>query len=140
MSERENKEVIERYIEEIWRNANVDAVDELLADNYVHHTPPPGMPPTREGFKQFASSSLAGLSDHTMETEELLAQGDRVAQRWRAMGTHTGEFMGVPATGKEIEFTGTSVYTVRDGEIVEDWTLFDAVGIMQQLGVIPEQQ
>ena len=135
----ENISVIERYSEEVMNNGNLDAVDELLADDYVHHTPPPGMPPNRNGFRQFVAAAHRGLADLTLTTDDILAQGNKVVQRWTNRAVHEGEFMGVPATGKEVEFSGTSIYTIRDGKIAEDWTLFDAVGLMQQLGAIPEQ-
>ena len=138
MSTQDNIQVIERYSQEVMNEGNLDAVDELLAEDYVHRTPPPGMEPTREGFKGFVSAAHAGLHDLTLTTDDILAQGDKVVQRWTNTAVHKGEFMGVPPTGKQVEFSGTSIYTVRDGQIVEDWTLFDAVGLMQQLGAIPE--
>lgn len=138
MSTQENIKVIERYSQEVMNEGNLDAVEELLADDYVHHTPPPGMPPTREGFKQFVIDAHNGLGDLTLTTDDILAQGDKVVQRWTNSGVHSGPFLGVPATGEPVEFSGMSIYTVKDGRIVEDWTLFDAVGLMQQIGAIPE--
>lgn len=138
MSTQENIRVIKRYSEEVMNQGNLDAVDELLAEDYVHHTPPPGMEPTRAGFKGFVASAHAGLDNLTLTTDDFLAQGDKVVQRWTNTGVHSGEFMGVPGTGKRVEFSGISIYTVRDGQIVEDWTLFDTVGLMQQIGAIPE--
>lgn len=138
MSTQENIKVIERYSEEVLNNGNLDAVDELLADDYVHHTPPPGMEPTREGFKGFVTSAHSGMHNLTLTTDDMLAQGDKVVQRWTNTAVHKGEFMGVPATGNRVEFSGTSIYTVRDGQIVEDWTLFDTLGLMQQIGAAPE--
>lgn len=138
MSNQEKIDVIERYSEEVMNKGNLDAVDELLADDYVHHTPPPGMEPTREGFKGFVAAAHAGLRDLTLTTDDILVQGDKVVQRWTNTGVHEGEFMGVPGTGNEVEFSGISIYTVREGQIIEDWTLFDGLGLMQQIGAIPE--
>lgn len=137
MSTQEKIEVIERYTEEVMTQGNLDAVDELLADDYVHHTPPPGMEPDREGFKAFVAAAHAGLHNLTLTTDEIIVQGNKVAQRWTNTAVHNGEFMGVPPTGNQVTFSGISIYTVRDGQIIEDWTHFDSMGLMQQLGAAP---
>ncbi len=138
MSTQEKIKVIEQYSEEVLNKGNLDAVDELLADDYVHHTPPPGMEPTREGFKGFVTSAHSGLHDLTLTTDDIIAKGDKVVQRWTNTAVHKGEFMGVPASGKPVEFSGISIYTVKDGQIVEDWTHFDTMTLMQQIGAMPE--
>lgn len=137
MSTQEKIEVIERYSEEVMNQGNLNAVDDLLADDYVHHTPPPGMEPNREGFKAFVAAAHSGLDNLTLTANDIIVQGDKVAQRWTNTGVHKGEFLGIPPTGNQVEFSGISIYTVRDGEIVEDWTHFDSMGLMQQLGAAP---
>jgi steroid delta-isomerase-like uncharacterized protein len=134
--EKENIKVIERYSQEIFNEGNLDAVYDLLADDYTHQTPPPGVAPTREGFKEFVSTAQSALDNNALITDDIFAYEDKVVQRWRTTGVHTGTFLGVPASNKSVEFSGISLYTVRNGKIVEDWTLFDMVGLMQQIGAM----
>jgi steroid delta-isomerase-like uncharacterized protein len=138
MSEQKKIDVIKRYSEKVMNRGSLDAVDELLADDYVHHSPPPGMAPTREGFKQFVAAAHTGLDDLTLTTDDILADGDTVVQRWTNSGMHDGEFLGVPPTGNRVRFSGVSIYTVRDGKIIEDWTYFDTMDLLQQLDAAPQ--
>ena len=133
----ENKEIVRRYIEEVWTQGNLAIIDELFAANFVNHTPARGLPPDREGFKQFAVAYRAGFPDLQATLEEIIGEGDKVVTRWTARGTHRGEFMGVAPTGKKATVTGISITRVAGGKIVEDWTQGDTLGLMQQLGVIP---
>jgi steroid delta-isomerase-like uncharacterized protein len=138
MSTKENIKLINKYNEEILRRGNMDKVEELLANDYEHGTPPAGMSPTREGFKEFISMVHRGFSDYDMTVKETISEGDMVVQRWTATGTHDGEFLGLPPSEKEIKFDGTSVYQIKDGKIQKDWTIADMMGMMQQIGAIPE--
>lgn len=79
----------------------------------------------------------AGMPDMHVTTEIMFAEGDRVVRRWRAIGTHEGELMGIPPTGKQLTLTANTIYRFADGKIVEAWWNFDALGFQQQLGVIP---
>ena len=136
MSE-ENKAVIRRFYEEVWNEKNLDAIDELIAADHVDHTLPPGLPPGREGVKAFVSMYLSAFPDTKMTIEDIVAEGDKVVTRWTATATHTGELMGIPATGKQVTVTGLDINRYSGGKSVEHWGKFDQMGMMQQLGVIP---
>lgn len=135
--ERENVTLVNRYVDEIWNQGNLDAVGELLAEDYVNETLPPGLPSNREGLKQMAGMMHAAFSDLTLTVEDTLAQNGKVVQRWSGRGRHTGELMGVPSSGNEVSYQGISVYHVADGKIAQDWTRVDLMGIMQQIGAAP---
>lgn len=135
--ELENVAVVNRYVEEVWNEGNLDAVDELLAEDYVHGTPPPGMSPDREGFKQYVAMQKAAFPDLHITEEDTIVGGDKVVQRYTAQGTHEGELMGNAPTGNEVSINGISIYQVEDGQIVKDWTIVDLLGLMQQVGAVP---
>ncbi len=136
MSE-ENKVLIRRFFEEVWNEKNLDAIDELIAAEQIDHSLPPGLPAGREGAKTFIGMYLNAFPDTKMTIEDVVAEGDKVVTRWIATGTHTGELMGIPATGKQVTVTGLDINRYSDGKSVEHWGQFDQMGMMQQLGVIP---
>ncbi len=136
MSTEENKALSRRLIEEVWNQGNLAVIDELTAPNYVDHDP------TRpihgpEGMKQFVSMYLTAYPDTHFTIEDQIAEGDRVVTRWTARGTHKGPLMGIPPTGKQVTVAGISIDRVVNGKLVEDWSSYDALGMMQQLGVVP---
>ena len=139
MSE-ENKAVIRRVIAELWNGGNIDVVDELYAPDYRDGSPglPPDITPDREGQKQFVRMFRGAFPDIVGTVEDEIAAGDKVVIRWSAQGTHRGEFFGLPATGKSISISGTSVYRIAGGRVAEEWTQGDMLGLMTQLGAIPE--
>jgi steroid delta-isomerase-like uncharacterized protein len=139
MSE-QNKAIVKRVIDEVWNRRNLDAVDELYAAGYTDRSPgvPPGMESGPEGVKQFVAMFTGGFPDAKGGVEEVIAEGDKVVVRWTGSGTHEGEFMGVPASGKHVTFSGTSTYRIANGQIAEEWTHFDGLGLMTQIGAIPE--
>jgi predicted ester cyclase len=138
MSAEENKALIRRYFEAIDRaKAPEDAqmLDEFMAEDFVEHTPFPGLPPTRDGWKEAFRAFLVGAPGYHV-IEDLIAEGDRVAARITAYGKHEGELFGVPRAGREIRVTGMSFWRIRDGKIVEHWHETDQMGLMIQLGVV----
>lgn len=140
MSEAENKELIRRFfaaIDEGCKAGNADMLDEFLAPDFVEHDPFPGIPPTRDGWKQIFEGFVAGAPGHHV-VEEVVADGDMVAARITAYGRHDGELFGIPATGRDIEVSGMAMWRIRDGRIVEHWHETDQLGLMRQLGVVPE--
>ena len=132
-----NKALERREIEEVWNKHNPDAVDEIYAPDLVNHSAPPGMPNDRAGMKALVGMYLGAFPDLKVTIDFLVAEGDKVVNRYTATGTHTGELMGIPATGKRIEMTGIAVVRVAGGKIAELWTESDTMGMMQQLGVVP---
>jgi steroid delta-isomerase-like uncharacterized protein len=123
---------------ELINAGDVDGFGELLADDFVEHETTPGIAPGKEGVLQFFRLYRAGFPDLRFEPEDYIADGDRVAVRCTVTGTNTGDFLGMPATGKRM--TIETIDIVRfgdDGLSQEHWGLADVMGMMQQLGVVP---
>ena len=137
MSTEENKAIARRGYEAINQN-NLDALDEVVASDMTDHDPAPGQAPGLEGVKQYFSSLHAAFPDVQMDVEEMIAEADKVVARVSVSGTHRGEFMGISPTGNRVTIGGIDILRVADGKIVEHWGKFDDLGMMQQLGVIPE--
>jgi steroid delta-isomerase-like uncharacterized protein len=138
MSIEENKAIVSRATEEIFNKNNLAVVDELYATNFVSHgSDIPGVTPDREGYKQFVTMSRTALPDFHTTIEDMIAEGDKVVQRFTAHGTHKGEFMGIPPTGKQVTITGIAIDRIAGGKIVENWVNIDMLGMMVQLGVVP---
>ena len=133
----ENKAIIRRFFEEVWNEKNINVIDEVIAAEQVDHSLPPGLPAGVEGVKMFVGMYLNAFPDTQMTIEDQIADGDRVVTRWRATGTHKGELMGIPATGKQMSITGIDINVVSGGKSVEHWGEFDQMAMMQQLGVAP---
>lgn len=137
MSE-ENKAVVRRFIEEVWNNGNLDAIDELISEDHVDHDPGrEGTPGGREGMRAFVQMYRTAFPDTHIEFSEMVAEGDLVAGPWTATGTHQGELMGMPASGRSIRITGMGMDRLRDGKIVESWGNYDMLGMLHQIGAIP---
>jgi steroid delta-isomerase-like uncharacterized protein len=140
MSAQENKALVERFVEEFWNEGNTSAADELMAPDAEIHMPT-GEVVDVDGLKGFAGTFRESFPDWHSTLEELVAEGDRVAERWTGRGTHQGELQGIPPTGKRVEVPGSVFYRIVGGKIVEFRGQLDMMGLMQQLGVIaPPQQ
>ena len=117
---------------------DIDGFGALLADDFVEHEESPGLAPTRDGVMDFFRMYVAAFPDLRMTPEDVLASGDKVVVRLRATGTHEGEFMGVPATGKSIDVQAIDIVRFGDDGLAhEHWGVFDAMTMMRQLGVVP---
>ena len=125
MSAQENEALVRRYFEEVWAKGNVAAVDEFMAPNYVEHTVPPGSPPGRDTLKQYIAMYHNAFPDARGVLHDILAQGDRVAYRWSASGTHLGEWAGIPPTGLHMTLRGITIYRIAGGRCVEGWASVD---------------
>ena len=136
----ENKAVAARFLNEIVGKGDWDAAGEVMAqDITVYHPSAPGgslhgLQPVKQLFMGFRT----GFPDLTIITEDVIAENDQVAVRWRGVGTNTGEFFGAPPTGKAIDVGAMSMFTIHDGKIVEDRICEDTLGMLKQLGVIPQ--
>ncbi len=135
MSLEENKAVVRRLIEEVVNAGNLAAADELYAPDYA----PGGTSDVRgpEAAKRLVASYRAAYPDFAMTVEDELAEGDRVATRYVARGTHEGEISGVPPTGRRFEVSGICIHRVVGGKIVEGWWQANELGVLRQLGIIP---
>ena len=142
MSAEENKAVVRREIEEVFNHTgNLDAADEIYAPDYVGHEPTTGEIRGVEAAKQYAALFRQAFPDVEATIEDQIAEGDKVVTRFTSRGTHQGETEDFgPPTGRRVEVTGITIERFSQGKIVEDWTNFDALGLMQQLGLVPEQQ
>jgi predicted ester cyclase len=139
MSAEENKALIRRYFEAIdaaCASGNADILDEFLAPSFVTHTPFPGVPPTREGAKQIFMAFVSSAPG-THVIEDLVAEGNKVAGRITANGTHEGELLGIPRTGKHIQMTGMTIWRIAEGKIVEHWSEMNVLSLLEQLGAMP---
>lgn len=130
----ENKAIYRRILKEYFEEGNEAVADELYPPNHVNYTMNIRGP---EEWKQFMVPFRIALPDLHFSLEDQLAEGDKVMNRWTAHGTHKGEFMGIPPTGREVTVVGMSVARIVDGKIVEEWSLIDMFSLLQQLGVIP---
>ncbi|PKB81553.1 MAG: hypothetical protein BZY88_06450 [SAR202 cluster bacterium Io17-Chloro-G9] len=137
MSE-ENKALFRRFIDDIMKNKKIDVIDELMDANFIEHNPIQGVPPGIAGMKDLMGMFFAAFPDLDSTIDLLVAEGDLVAGRMTTTGTHTGDFMGIPATGKRVNFTETHIVRIANGKAVEHWGNQDDMAMMQQLGVIPE--
>jgi steroid delta-isomerase-like uncharacterized protein len=137
MSTEENRNLTERFYAEVWNKGNLDAVADLLSGDFVDHAAPPGFPPGPEGAKQVFMMYRGAFPDFRLSVEDVIAEGDKVVARWVTQGTHQGELMGIPPTGKRVTVTGIDMFRFAGGKIAEHWAEFDMLGMMQQLGVIP---
>ena len=138
MSE-ENKALVRRFVEEFWNEGNTATADELMAVDAEIHMPTGEMVSLDE-LKSFAAAWRGSFPDWHSTFEELIAEGDRVAELWTGRGTHRGELQGIPPTGKRVEAPGSVFYRIVGGKIVEFRGQLDMMSLMQQLGVIPPQQ
>jgi steroid delta-isomerase-like uncharacterized protein len=134
MSVEENKAIFRRIVEEGFNKGNLAIVDELVATNHVNHSDNVHGP---EEYKQFITMYRTAFPDLHMTIEDQIAEGDKVVNRWTSRGTHKGELMGIPPTGKQTTVTGMYVARIIGGKIVEEWGNLDALGMMQQIGVVP---
>lgn len=136
MSDR-NKTAARNLIEKGFNQKDLTAFEAYFSPNLKDHALPPGLPGGLEGRKMFYSMFLAAFPDIHMHIEDMFAEGDKLVTRWSAHGTHDGELMGIPPTGKEASVSGIAIDRFENGQSVEHWEIFDQFGLMQQLGVIP---
>jgi steroid delta-isomerase-like uncharacterized protein len=128
-----------RRLYELLSAGDIDGFGDLVAEDFVEHEETPGLEPTKEGVKQFFRMYRAAFPDLRMEAQDILVSGDKVVARVRGTGTHQGEFMGMPATGKNVDVQLIDIIRFGDDGLArEHWGVFDALAMMQQLGAIPE--
>ena len=128
MADNDGKELVIRYLEEAWNQGNVDAVDELFS------------PELASRLKSLIGAFRTGFPDWNCVINDFVVEGDKVVNRWTGTATHTGNFFGIPPTGKSVTVEGITIHQVADGRIVNDWSQSDQLTLMQQLGVAPGPQ
>jgi predicted ester cyclase len=137
MSTKENKAVLRRCYEELINQKNLAAIDELIAENFVIHDAPPGLPRGPEGAKIAISDFHTAFPDGHLTIDEMIAEGDTVSTRMTFHGTHTGEFQGIAPTGKAVTVQGVNMIRVVNGKKVELWGGLNLFSLLQQIGGIP---
>jgi steroid delta-isomerase-like uncharacterized protein len=134
-----NKAIVRRLIEEVWNKGNLSLVEELFTPNYEHHdssTPDFGRGPESE--KKRVTLYRTAFPDLRLTIEDIIAEGETVMARWSCRGTHKGDLSGIAPTGRPFTISGITVGRVANGKIAESYVNWDALGLMQQLGVVSE--
>jgi steroid delta-isomerase-like uncharacterized protein len=137
MSAEDNRVIVQRWIEELWNKGNLAVADEIVAANFANYDPVgPMLEPGRSGLKKQVALYRTAFPDLQITIEDTVSEGNKVVIRWKAHGTHRGDLMGIPATGREATLMGISINQIVNGKIVEHRTNWDVLGLMQQLGVM----
>jgi len=134
-----NKAIVRRFIEEFWNKGNQSLADQFFAPTYTHHdasTPDFGQGP--EGERKRATLYRTAFPDLRLTVHDLIAEGETVMTRWSCHGTHKGDLNGIAPTGKQISISGVTVVRFSNGKMVEGYVNWDALGMMQQLGAVPQ--
>ena len=138
MSTEENKALVRRFFDEVCNARHLGVADELFATNHTYTDPSiPDVPPGPNGMKQTMATYQAAFSDAHWTVEDMIAADDTVVTRWTGHGTHDADLQGIPPTGKHVTVPGIWIHRIAGSKIVESWNVWDTLGMLQQLGVIP---
>ena len=131
------KQIVRRLFEEPWKG-NWDVIDEYVAPGYIGHDPAEPEPIRGPaGVRANIEKYLTGFPGGGISVDDQIAEGDKVATRWTGRGTHTGEMAGISPTGKEVTVSGLTLSRLENGMVVEEWTTWDTLGMLVQLGAVP---
>jgi len=131
------KAMAQQWYSEVMNEGNEDLIDELCAENFVDHDPLPGTGPDRQGIHDFVKLIRSAFPDLETTVDEIIAEGDRIAVRSTFRGTHEGDFMGIPATGKKVEVSNYDFVRFENDQAAEHWGTIDSAALMEQLGAVP---
>ena len=137
MTINENATIVRRFAEEVITKGNIDSAAEFVWEDVVEQVPLPGQGPGLEGLKHILRGMRSAFPDLDFSVKEQIAEGDKVASRFEWTGTHKGEFLGVPATGRQVCVWGVVIDRLEQGRIKDTRIIMDALGLMTQLGVFP---
>jgi steroid delta-isomerase-like uncharacterized protein len=129
--------IARRIVDEVWAEGRLETIDELVAEDFHGWTPTNGEIRGREAFREMVKMYRSAFPNMTMVVDLIAADGEWVTTKWTASGTHTGELMGMAPTGKDVTVTGIEIDRIAGGQIAEGWGVFDALGMLQQLGAVP---
>ena len=132
----QNAELSRRIFEDVWNRKNLSAVDDIISADYVHHDANSPAATGIDGYKQFVTYYMSAFPDAQFTIHDAFTDGENEVTRWTVTGTHEGELAGIPRTGRRFSVTGISIGRVVNGKITESWNSWDALGMMQQLGVV----
>jgi steroid delta-isomerase-like uncharacterized protein len=136
--EEENKAIVRQFWQEGWKQENQAVFDEICAVDYVNHDPNVPEVIDLNSYKQHVALHVSAFhTDKAVEVDEMVAEGDKVAARWIWRVAHKGEYMGIPPSGNQLTLTGITFHRLAEGKVAENWHQYDALGFMQQLGVVP---
>jgi steroid delta-isomerase-like uncharacterized protein len=140
----DNKALVRESIEQVWEQQQLDQLDRILdrflAPDFVDHGALPGTLPGAAGFADGVRRLLAAFPDAHNAIDDIVAEGDRVVVRWTMTGTHTGDGLGIPATGRAVRITGMTMSRIAGGRIAEHWIYRDDIAMLRQLGLMPAAQ
>lgn len=136
------KQLMIRFVDELWNDRRLDVADAIFAENCVTHQLQSGaeadaVPRGPQVIKEHVASWIASFPDLRFHVEQMLSEGDRVMMQLLMEGTHRGAWLGIPPTGKKLQIRMFTVHRIVQGKIVEDWVLVESLGVLQQLGVVP---
>lgn len=137
MATDQNKNLVHRFFDEMCNQRKLDIADELFAANHVYHDPQTPAGPGPEGMKRVLSAYQSAFPDAHWTVFETIISGDQVITRWQGKGTQKKELNGIPATGKSVAVEGIWIHRFANNKIVESWNVWDTLGMLQQLGVVP---
>src|ERR1019366_736693 len=138
MTPEENNATAVRFFDSAWNRGDFSVLDELLTRDSMDYSTLHGQPEQgAASFRQIISMFRAGFPDIHLTIDDEIYTRDKVVHRWTLRGTHKAPFMGVPATGKKVEFTGTTIVQMKDGKIAARWSNLDMLRLLQQLGIVP---
>lgn len=136
----ENKAIVHRLYDEIWNKRRLELMDELISPSHALHLHDPQLSPSQigpEAYKRVVTRFVTGFPDVRFTVEDMIAEDEKVAVSWIISGTHKGEFWGIPPTGKTMSLEGITIHDIANGKIMDSDISWDALGLLQQLGVVP---
>jgi len=125
--------LVKRLYEEVWSKGNLSLVDEFFSSNFIDHNLPPGVPDGREGYKAGVAMIRASFPDIKYKLDQVVVEDNRLAVRLTGTGTHKGDFMEIPPTGKQVKYTSMTFFHLNNGKFTERWAITDIPGLIQQL-------
>ena len=132
-------ELSRRIFEDVWNRKNLSAIDNLISADYVHHDASSPAASGIDGYKQFVNYYMNAFPDAHFTVDDAFTDGRNEVTRWTVTGTHEGELAGIPRTGRRFSVTGITIARIDNGKITESWNNWDALGLMQQLGVVSSE-
>jgi steroid delta-isomerase-like uncharacterized protein len=138
MSTEANKQLVNRFFDEVCNGRKLDVADQLFTTTHRYNDPAiPGVPPGPDGMKQVIATYQNGFSNAHWQVEDQFAEGNTVVTRWTGQGTQDGELNGIPPTQRPVRVPGIWIHRIENGKIAESSNVWDTLGMLQQLGVIP---
>ena len=137
-SSENGRTIARRFTEDLWDKGELPVADEIIAADFVDHDPVSGQRSGLDGYKEMVGAFRAAFPDLRVKNEDVIVEGDKVVARWTARGTHRGALMNIPPTGRQVTLKGVDILRIEGGKIAERWGEFDALGMLQQLGVVPQ--